>query len=152
MHPLPFFRYNWKVRDEYFSKVEELSDEEFSRSRTGGLGSIQRTLAHIVLVEQEWIRTVLAVEPVPHEPDAHSSVASIRTLSENSRADVEGFLTDWNHEKGSMLYEEEWNGQKFHHSYDAVVAHVIAHEIHHAGQLSVWLRELEIEPPSADFL
>jgi uncharacterized damage-inducible protein DinB len=37
-------------------------------------------------------------------------------------------------------------------SWGEVMRHVIAHEIHHMGQLSVWSRELDKKPVSANFI
>lgn len=152
MHPLPIFRYNWKVREEYFERLAGLPADELMKPRVGGFGSILRTLAHIVLVEQDWIRTVLGVTPIPHNVDAYAMLGQIKQLSDETRADIESFFSDWDTEKGSRLYEEEWEGNKFSHSYTEVAAHVMVHEIHHIGQLSVWLREAGIEPPAADII
>ncbi|MBZ4317248.1 DinB family protein, partial [Mycobacterium tuberculosis] len=30
--------------------------------------------------------------------------------------------------------------------------HIIAHEVHHIGQLSVWSRELRLQPVSSNFV
>jgi uncharacterized damage-inducible protein DinB len=35
---------------------------------------------------------------------------------------------------------------------EEVLHHVLVHEIHHIGQLSVWARELNLEPVSANLL
>jgi uncharacterized damage-inducible protein DinB len=33
-----------------------------------------------------------------------------------------------------------------------VLRHVITHEIHHIGQLSVWVRDMGVQPVSANFI
>ncbi len=33
-----------------------------------------------------------------------------------------------------------------------ILHHIIAHEIHHIGQLSVWSREVELQPVSSSFV
>ncbi|QWH42653.1 hypothetical protein EXW53_12305 [Bacillus mycoides] len=33
-----------------------------------------------------------------------------------------------------------------------VLRHVIVHEIHHIGQLSIWARELNLQPVSANLI
>jgi hypothetical protein len=35
---------------------------------------------------------------------------------------------------------------------DKILHHIIALEIHHIGQLSIWSRELELQPASANFV
>lgn len=45
---------------------------------------------------------------------------------------------------------EELTLDKF--TYAEVIRHVIAHEVHHVGQLSVWVRESGLKPVSANFI
>jgi uncharacterized damage-inducible protein DinB len=52
-----------------------------------------------------------------------------------------------------MEYEEikvPWSDTVYYHG--EVLRHVIAHEIHHVGQLSIWTKELGIKPVSANFI
>ncbi len=42
------------------------------------------------------------------------------------------------------------DGKEEAHKCGEVMRHVIAHEIHHKGQLSVWARELEKVPVNAN--
>lgn len=49
------FRYNWQVRDDWFSWCESVPEEELLKPRVGGCGTFLRTLFHIVDVEQAWI-------------------------------------------------------------------------------------------------
>ncbi|BCG59969.1 hypothetical protein PUR_33940 [Paenibacillus sp. URB8-2] len=51
-----WFRYNWMVREQWYEWCGELTEEELLRERTGGIGSILRTLFHIVDVEWSWMR------------------------------------------------------------------------------------------------
>ncbi len=152
MHPLPLFRYNWKVREEYFERLAALPANELMKPRVGGFGSILRTLAHIVLVEQDWIRRMLEVVVIPHDVNAFATLGKIKQLSDETRSDVESFFSDWDAEKESKFYEEEWEGEIYRLSYPDVTAHTMVHEIHHIGQLSVWLREAGVEPPATDII
>jgi len=44
------------------------------------------------------------------------------------------------------------DGQSFTDTWGEVMRHVIAHEIHHMGQLSIWSRELGKKPISANLV
>jgi uncharacterized damage-inducible protein DinB len=44
------------------------------------------------------------------------------------------------------------SGQTSTFTHGEILRHVIAHEIHHVGQLSVWARELNLTPPSANVI
>lgn len=55
---LVLFRYNWQVRQDWFKLCEQLTEEELLRKRVGGVGSILKTLFHIVDVEYSWINAL----------------------------------------------------------------------------------------------
>jgi len=44
------------------------------------------------------------------------------------------------------------NGTTNSFSFDKIITHILSHEIHHIGQLSVWSRELGLKPVSSDLL
>lgn len=44
------------------------------------------------------------------------------------------------------------SGNSFSFTYERIIRHIITHEIHHIGQLSVWLREIGLKPVSSDLL
>ncbi|CUB24884.1 DinB family protein [Bacillus amyloliquefaciens] len=128
------FQYNWTVRDEWFMICEKLSREELTKTRTGGMESILRTLFHIIDAEISWARAILGKDDVlPAEPD-YTSIQDLRMLSEQYREDVIYAVSG----KGTDLVKTDWMDQTF--------------EIHHMGQLSVWAREIGIEPVSANVI
>jgi uncharacterized damage-inducible protein DinB len=43
-------------------------------------------------------------------------------------------------------------GEQETHKYGEVLRHVIVHEIHHIGQLSVWSREIGKKPVTANLI
>jgi len=43
-----------------------------------------------------------------------------------------------------------WDEDKY--TVEEIFHHIIAHEIHHIGQLSVWSREIELTPVPANFI
>ncbi|WP_096435202.1 DinB family protein [Alteribacter populi] len=138
------YRYNWQVRNEWFQWCGQFPHEELTSPRTGGLGSILETLFHIVDVEQAWING-LRGEPEFHYNYAdYSSLGKVKKLSAQCRPTIIKFVEEWNSELDSKLIDD--------FTYREVMNHVIAHEIHHIGQLSVWARELETRPISANLI
>lgn len=150
VQPWPLFRYNWQVREEYFERLARLPEEELHKPRTGGYGSILRTLAHIVIVEQGWVRVLLGVPYLPMDLDAYASLAQVQQLSGQCRPDVERFVGGWTVTTGVRVFETTRDARPVRFTYAEIAAHLIVHEVHHAGQMSVWLREAGVEPPSAD--
>lgn len=72
--------------------------------------------------------------------------AFIRKLSEQYREDVIHAVSL----KGPDLVKPDWMDQTF--PKEDILRHILAHEIHHMGQLSVWAREIGIEPVSANVI
>ncbi|AME06625.1 DinB family protein [Bacillus siamensis] len=140
------FQYNWTVRNEWLAICEKLSREELTKSRTGGMESILRTLFHIIDVEISWARAILGKADVLHAESDYASIQDLRKLSEQYREDVIQAVSG----KGTDLVKPGWMDQTFHK--DDILRHILAHEIHHMGQLSVWAREIGIEPVSANVI
>lgn len=147
------FQYNWQVRDDWFSWCEHVSEDELLKTRMGGVGGILRTLFHIVDVEYSWI-CALQGKPDFEEPfDAYSSLAQIRDLSNRFHSEVEPFVTTWTSEMElNGLTLPRPNGEWITYRHGEIMRHVIAHEIHHIGQMSVWAREMGREPITANLI
>lgn len=74
----------------------------------------------------------------------------VHKLSSDYRKEIKYFLNKWS---SDMEYKEiivSWSDQVYY--YGEVLRHIIAHEIHHTGQMSVWVKELGIKPVSANFI
>ena len=54
----PLFHYNWQIRDEWFQCLELVPNSELMKERNTGVGSIFKTLFHIIDVEYSWIRAL----------------------------------------------------------------------------------------------
>lgn len=127
--------------------------EELIRQRTGGVGSILKTLFHIVDVEWSWI-VELQGKPIDDESfDDFNTLERIRQLDQRYRAEVEAFVNAWDDSmERRALRSAERDGSISVFAWGEVMRHVIAHEIHHIGQLSVWSRELGRQPVSANLI
>jgi uncharacterized damage-inducible protein DinB len=143
------FHYNWQVRDEWFALCRGLPPEELLKERIGGLGSILKTLFHIVDVEYSWILTIQGQEAGDPDFDQYRSMSAIEAFSQQCHPVVREFLAQWTPEQETMQVKVPWNAAEY--SRGEVLRHVIAHEIHHVGQLSVWSRQLGLPPVSANF-
>lgn len=144
------FNYNWVVRDEWLDLCRQVSYEELIRERVGGVGSILKTIFHVVDVEYSWIQALDGKsEPEPKYED-YMTLELVHKLSSDYRKEIKYFLNKWS---SDMEYKEiivSWSDQVYY--YGEVLRHIIAHEIHHIGQMSVWVKELGIKPVSANFI
>lgn len=150
---LALFQYNWQIRNEWFKWCEQVSTEELLRKRVGGVGGILETLYHIVEVEYSWIRDLQAKPAFAGTFHDYATLDQVRYLSTTFQAEVEKFLQTWSNEMENwilILQEKDGTFRKF--TFGEVLRHVIVHEIHHIGQLSIWARELGIKPVSPNFI
>ena len=145
-----FFVYNWQVRDDWFEWCNQLSNEELIKDRTGGVGSILYTLFHIIDVEYSWLRAIQGKEDIVFKFANYDTPEKAKSLSDRLRNEIAEFLK----KKLDALKENvvcvPWDEEKY--TVVEILHHIIAHEIHHIGQLSIWSRELELNPVPANFI
>ncbi len=149
-----FFEYNWQVRDEWFEILKTISEEELHKKRVGGVGTIAFTLYHIIEVEYAWIVWDLQgkVEPYFGFED-YQTLDKLIDLSQKCRKTVAEFIDNWQPEMEYQRIETPGENNEIENfAMGEVMRHVIAHEIHHIGQLSVWAREIGFKPPSSNLI
>lgn len=147
------FRYNWQVRQEWFDWCESLSQQELLQQRTGGVGSILYTLYHIIDVEYSWINDLRDQNSLLTDFADYQTVEQLRALSSQLHIEVGGYVKAWTSDQETkILHNVRKDGSTEQLTYGEVMRHVIAHEIHHMGQLSIWAREVGREPVSANLI
>lgn len=148
-----FFKYNWLVRKDWYRWCEELSEVELLRKRTGGMESILKTLFHIVDVEWSWIRVLQGKDDFQEDFEHYNSLDKVRELDAKFHIEVENFVNKWEDRmENKLFYDTLPDGRIETDTWGEVMRHVIAHEIHHIGQLSIWARELGKKPISANLI
>lgn len=147
------FQYNWMVRDEWYQWCESVNEQELLQTRTGGVGGILKTLFHIADVEWSWMM-ILQGKPAGLEDfEEFNSLEKVRGLDSKYRQEVEVFVREWEPSfENRLLKLPEPDGTVETHTWGEVMRHIIAHEIHHIGQLSVWSREMGKKPVSASLI
>jgi uncharacterized damage-inducible protein DinB len=147
---LKWLHYNWQVRDNYFELCEQIPDEELLRNRMGGAGSILYTFFHILDVEYSWIRGMQGKPDISVQFVHYKSLREIQELSDSWKMDIQQLLQGWVIDHETELVVVPWI--KGSYSKGEILRHVIAHEIHHMGQVSIWVRELGFKPISASVI
>lgn len=150
---LELFFYNWQIREEWFEWCREIDPDELTKERAGGMGSILKNLFHVADCEQIWINQ-LQVKPMIRK-DFHtiSTLEEVIEFSVMTRQQTECFLSLWTpaYEKKEFQMTSR-SGKTYIFTYKKVMQHVVTHEIHHIGQLSVWAREIDEKPVSSDLI
>ncbi|ANS75708.1 damage-inducible protein DinB [Paenibacillus yonginensis] len=148
-----FFRYNWMVREQWYAWCEEVSYDELIRQRTGGVGNILQTLFHIADVEWSWIRLLQGKEDFQEDFEEYKTLEKVRGLDSQFRTEVQKFVESWDDSmENRPLYDLQSDGTLAIDTWGEVMRHIIAHQIHHMGQLSVWSREIGKKPVSANVI
>ncbi|WP_141430435.1 DinB family protein [Bacillus sp. 03113] len=148
MHIL--FEYNWQVRKEWLEWCTQLTNEELLLERVGGVGSILRTFVHIIDVEYSWIRDLQGKADCEINIDDYNTIEKVKELSESFHSEIKGYLQSWSMELDNKIVRVSWSKEEY--TAGEILRHIIAHEIHHIGQLSVWSRELGLQPVSANLV
>ncbi|WP_456278491.1 DinB family protein [Bacillus sp. AK128] len=147
---LTLFKYNWQVRNEWFDWCDLLSSEELLRPRKGGVGNILHTLIHVIDVEYSWIRGIKDLPDVEIPFKHYETVDEVKKLCIELHKEVRDFVEGWSSEMEDQLIKVNWSHETY--TKGEILRHIIAHEIHHIGQLSVWARELGLQPVSANLI
>lgn len=147
---IKFFEYNWQVRDEWFNWCNQLTTEDLLKDRIGGVGSILNTLFHIIDVEYSWIRAIEGKDDMVIQFNDYNTLEKVKSLSDTFRNDIVKFIQTNSDEPIDKLVSVPWDEDNYTRS--EILHHIVSHEIHHVGQLSVWARELELSPVSANFI
>lgn len=147
------FKYNWQVRDEWIEWCENLPKEELIKKRTGGMQSILHNLFHVIDCEQLWINQLQGTPVSKKDMEAIKGLDEVKEFSSLTQIVSRSYLEKYEriNEKKLFTYTLK-SGEKKQWSYDKVLYHIISHEIHHIGQLSIWAREMEIKPISSDLI
>ena len=147
------FQYNWDVREDWFTWCESLNEEEFQNERIGGMKSFRKTLIHIIDCELVWLNAIFGErityecrESIYHLDDIKLYSAYVQLLTKAFIANVKPGDDE------RMIEVKRRDGSLRHFSQKKIVAHIITHEIHHIGQLSVWSREIGLKPVSSDLI
>ncbi|WP_188455274.1 DinB family protein [Virgibacillus oceani] len=147
------FRYNWMVREEWYHWCEQVEEDELLYIRTGGVGGILNTLFHIADVEWSCFRVLQGKDDFQESFESYRSLKKVRALDAAFRPEVEEFVHNWNNSMENRVLEDRLpDGGIQTYAWGEVMRHVIAHEIHHIGQLSVWAREIGKKPVSANLI
>ncbi|MGG1397891.1 DinB family protein [Bacillus salipaludis] len=147
---IKFFEYNWQIRDEWFDWCKQLPIEELLKERSGGVGSILYTLFHIIDVEYSWLRGSQGKEDIAVRFVDYHTLDKVKLLSDTFRKEIAEFLKIDLAKLKEELVSVPWDVHTY--TFDEILHHIISHEIHHIGQLSIWARELEISPVPANFI
>ena len=143
--------YSQKLRD----CIAPLADEQLllkPAARTWPLGQI---VQHIISVRAGWFSGTLQDDDEAMDeymswgqPDspARSALELVRGLDE-TWAFIEARLQRWTPGDCAMTFPDEWEGQVYQVSRSWVIYHVMEHDLHHGGEVSLILGMNGLQTP-----
>ncbi|WP_227395996.1 DinB family protein [Jeotgalibacillus aurantiacus] len=150
---IDLFLYNWQVREDWFVWCESLAEEELFVKRTGGMESLFQNLVHVVDCELLWINHLIQEPVVYAGREEIRTLEDIRAYSEFTKTVTKPVIDGWNGElEDQIVHITGRNGYVRSFTYGKIIRHLISHEIHHIGQLSIWAREIGRKPVSSDLI
>lgn len=120
------------------------------KDRRGEVGNILYTLFHIIDGEYSWIRGIQGKEDIVFQFADYNTLEKVKSLSDTLRNEIVVELNTNLDESKDELVNVPWDEDDY--TKDEIIHHIIAHEIHHIGQLSVWAKELELSPVPSNFI
>jgi len=140
------FLSHWESNSDDTTRIfAALTDDSLSQSVGEGFRTLGRMAWHIVLTIPEMAaHTGLDIEgPGPDEP-VPADAASIRTAYSTAAASLaEQIKTKWSDD--TLLVEDDLYGETWKRGF--TLCALVAHEIHHRGQMTVLMRQAELKVP-----
>jgi len=153
MKAADLFPLRHEVRAGTLRAVRNLPQEHLEWKPQGGVHSILDWLRHIAQREDWWIQAVVLGRHdfVPRGKAYLSDRDSVLKYLEETRAVTEGLLQQWPAEKLQERrpvppgFRGAYGGQEL--SLHWIIANLFGHELHHRGQIYLYLRLMGLEPP-----
>ncbi len=134
-----------------FDACERLTDAQLDREFEMGLGTIRKTLTHMLGAMRGWTDVMLRTEQWrPRlEQDPPRSIAELRVLHEEIAAEFRENATQGSHDE---VFTPNRGGKTFGFSCGGVLTHVTTHNVHHRAQCLNMLRHLGHEQPQSSVM
>ncbi len=115
--------------------------------------SIREMLIHIADCELLWLNSMVEKNILYETRNSINSLENIRAYSAFVKSHTAYFIKQLLSEYENKIIEvKRRDGTLLNFTQKKILAHMITHEIHHIGQLSVWARELQLKPVSSDLI
>lgn len=139
---------NWRgYQDKLRACILPLTNEQLLVQPAPGMWPLGQILQHIISVRAGWFSGTLQDENEAmteymawgqYDSPARSAVELVRGL-DDTWAFIETRLQRWTPDDCAMTFPDEWDGQVYKVSRSWVIYHVMEHDIHHGGEVSLIL-------------
>ena len=122
--------------------LDGFSEAELTHTPYDGGWSVGEIALHIASAEDGWFGTIVMKTyekwPKNHTMEVYPSIEAIKTLLSDTHAKTMAFLETLTLDDLEAVYHSDWG----EFSLGFIIWHVIEHEVHHRGELSLILGTL----------
>ena len=142
------------ANDRTLTSIEQLSDEQFSRSIGGSFPTIRDTAGHIAAAEWIWMRRFHGESPMTWpawltEP----TQAALRAKFDEIRTERSRYLSTLREsDLDTRLDYRRFNGDAQSKPIGHLLRHVVNHSTYHRGQIATMIRQVGGTPIGTDLL
>ena len=140
---------NWRLYNEKLCAcIAPLTDEQLTRQPAAHMWPLGQIVQHIISVRAGWFSGTLQENDATmnvymeewgqRASPARSAEELVRGLNE-TWAFVEGCLQRWTPKECAQTFPDEWDGQVYQVARSWVIYHVLEHDLHHGGEVSLLL-------------
>ena len=133
--------YHEKLRD----CIAPLTNEQLLIQPAAHMWPLRQIVQHIISARAGWFSGTLQdenetmtgdIEWGQRDSPTRSAVEMVRGLDETWTF-IESRLQRWTPDDCAKTFPDEWNGQVYHVSRSWVIYHVMEHDLHHGGEVSL---------------
>jgi uncharacterized damage-inducible protein DinB len=145
---------NWRSYSEKLCRaIAPLTDEQLTLQPAAHMWSLGQIVQHIISVRAGWFSGTLQEDDAamnaymawdPRVPPARSASELVCGLEE-TWAFIESRLQRWTPSDGARSFPDEWEGQVYEVTRSWVIYHVMEHDLHHGGEVSLILGMYELQ-------
>ena len=139
---------NWQVYNEKLCNcVAPLTNEQLSLQPAPQMWPLGQMIQHIISVRAGWFSGTLQEDDEvmnaymwwgQRDSPARSPAELVRGLKE-TWSFIEACLQRWSPEECAQTFPDEWDGKVYELSRSWVIYHVMEHDMHHGGEVSLLL-------------
>jgi uncharacterized damage-inducible protein DinB len=135
-----YFGHWQQVRADLLTTVDKFSDEELAYVPFPGGWSVGSIIRHIANAEEGWFRYVVKRElgdwPADYTLAAYPTTTATKALLDDIHRRTQNYLSNWEVADLDRSIAVPWGGTL---KLGWIIWHVLEHEIHHRGELSLIL-------------
>ena len=139
---------NWRgYNKKLCNSIALLTDAQFSLQPAAHMWPLGQLVQHIISVRAGWFSGTLQDDDQvmnsymlwgQRDSSNRSAIELVHGLNE-TWAFIEARLQRWTPDDCAKTFPDEWNGQKYEVSRSWVIYHVMEHDLHHGGEISLLL-------------